>query len=188
MNGTFRVGEFYIEPQLNTITRDDKSTRVEPKVMQVLQPLDTAGEVVPKEQLMRAVWADTIVTDDVLTRAVSELRKAFRDDSKEPRYIQTIPKSGYRLIADVSLVNGKNGGHVQVPGQDNTMSANFQSRSGRSVLLVVFLLTSLGATWLYLATPSETARPTMRVVPFTSFPGRGPRRLPDGNQRLCLGR
>jgi Tol biopolymer transport system component/DNA-binding winged helix-turn-helix (wHTH) protein len=154
--------------------------------MQVLQCLsDTAGEVVPKERLMRSVWADTIVTDDVLTRAVSELRKAFRDDSKEPRYIQTIPKSGYRLIADVSLVNGNNGGHVQATGQENMVSATPQSRSGRSMWLVVFLLTSLGATWLYLSQRlSETARPTMRVVPFTSFPGREdqPALSPDGNQ------
>src|SRR5215831_2221339 len=103
VSGTFRVGEFLIEPQLNTIARDNQSTRLEPKVMQLLQRLsDTAGEVVSKEQLMQAVWTDTIVTDDVLTRAISELRKAFGDDSKEPRYIQTIPKSGYRLIAHVS--------------------------------------------------------------------------------------
>ncbi|HKE56500.1 MAG TPA: winged helix-turn-helix domain-containing protein [Pyrinomonadaceae bacterium] len=187
MNGAFRVGEFYIEPQLNTITRDDKPTRVEPKVMQVLQCLsDTAGEVVLKEQLMRSVWADTIVTDDVLTRAVSELRKAFRDDSKEPRYIQTIPKSGYRLIADVSVVNGKNGGgHVEATGQDNTMSTIPQARSRRSIWLIVFLMTALGATWLYLSQRrSEPARPTMRVVPFTSFPGREdqPALSPDGNQ------
>src|SRR5215510_1774159 len=108
VDSTFRVGEFFIEPQLNTITRNDQSTRLEPKVMQVLQRLSyTAGEVVSKEQLMQAVWTDTIVTDDVLTRAVSELRKAFRDDTKEPRYIQTIPKSGYRLIAHVSY-NGNN--------------------------------------------------------------------------------
>src|SRR5215510_14453651 len=108
VNGTFRVGEFLIEPRLNTITRNDQSTRLAPKVMQVLQCLaNTAGEVVSKEQLMQAVWTDTIVTDDVLTRAVSELRKAFRDDSKEPRYIQTVPKSGYRLIANVSYENNR---------------------------------------------------------------------------------
>ena len=51
---------------------------------------------------MRTVWPDTFVGDDVLTRSISELRRVFGDDVKEPRFIQTIPKSGYRLIAGVS--------------------------------------------------------------------------------------
>ena len=71
--------------------------------MQVLVCLaEHAGEVVPKERLMQSVWPDTFVGDDVLTRCISELRRVFGDDVKEPRFIQTIPKSGYRLIAGVS--------------------------------------------------------------------------------------
>jgi Tol biopolymer transport system component/DNA-binding winged helix-turn-helix (wHTH) protein len=185
VNGTFRVGEFLIEPQLNTIARDDQSNRLEPKVMQVLQCLsNTAGEVVSKEQLMRAVWTDTIVTDDVLTRAVSELRKAFRDDSKEPRYIQTIPKRGYRLIAQVSydsIEPDTSSEHSQI------RSGNPQTRSWpiRLSWLAVILLVSSGAAWIYISRgPKGTPRPTMRVVPFTSFPGREDQAAlsPDGNQ------
>jgi len=90
------------------------------------------------------------------------------------------------LIADVSVVNGKNGGgHVEATGQDNTMSTIPPARSRRSIWLIVFLMTALGATWLYLSQRrSEPARPTMRVVPFTSFPGREdqPALSPDGNQ------
>ena len=185
MSGIFRVGEFFIEPQLNTITRDHQSTRLEPKVMQLLQRLsDTAGEVVSKEQLMQAVWTDTIVTDDVLTRAISELRKAFRDSSKEPRYIQTIPKSGYRLIAPVSYD----------PTKPDAESENRQVGIGnrrarfwpaRLIVGVVILLVCAGAAWIYVSLESKrTARPTMRVVPVTSFPGREDQAAlsPDGNQ------
>ena len=65
--------------------------------MQVLVCLaERAGQVVPKDRLMRTVWPDTFVGDDVLTRSISELRRVFGDDAKEPRVIQTIPKSGYR--------------------------------------------------------------------------------------------
>jgi TolB-like protein/Tfp pilus assembly protein PilF len=70
--------------------------------MQVLVYLaEHADQVVPKERLISAVWADTFVTDDVLTRCISELRKAFDEDAKNPRVIETIPRSGYRLLGVV---------------------------------------------------------------------------------------
>jgi DNA-binding winged helix-turn-helix (wHTH) protein/Tol biopolymer transport system component len=100
----FRIGESYhVEPSLNSVTGPAGTTRLEPKAMQVLVCLaEHAGQVVAKEQLIRTVWPDTFVGDDVLTRCISELRRVFADDAKEPRFIQTIPKSGYRLIAEVS--------------------------------------------------------------------------------------
>jgi len=65
------------------------------------------GEPVPKEELLQAVWPDTFVTDDVLKRSISELRRVFEDDARESRIIQTIPKRGYRLIVPVEPINGK---------------------------------------------------------------------------------
>jgi len=92
-----------VQPQLHTIARDGRTSHVEPKAMQVLVYLaEHADEVVPKERLITAVWADTFVTDDVLTRCISELRKAFDEDSKNPKIIETIPRSGYRLVAQVN--------------------------------------------------------------------------------------
>jgi DNA-binding winged helix-turn-helix (wHTH) protein len=100
----FRIGgSHYVEPSLNSIAGPTGSIRLEPKVMQVLVCLAAhAGDAVPKERLMQAVWPDTFVGEDVLTRAISELRRAFGDDAREPRFIQTIAKGGYRLIAGVS--------------------------------------------------------------------------------------
>jgi len=93
LKGKFRVGDWLIEPQLNGITGHNKTTRIERKMMQVLVCLaEHAGEVVTKENLIREVWGDTFVTDDVLTRCISELRKAFDDSAKGPHFIQTIPR------------------------------------------------------------------------------------------------
>ena len=105
----FRIGESHqVEPSLNSVAGPAGTVRLEPKVMQVLVLLAAhAGQVVEKERLMATVWPDAFVTDDVLTRAISELRRVFGDDAKESRFIQTIPKSGYRLIARVS--NGGTG-------------------------------------------------------------------------------
>jgi len=107
VNSDFRVGPWLIQPSLNTISQNGTSNRVEPKMMEVLVCLaGHIGEVVPKEKLLQAVWPDTFVSDDVLKRSVSELRRVFGDDAHESRIIETIPKRGYRLVAAVQPMNG----------------------------------------------------------------------------------
>ena len=91
-----------MEPGLNTVSNSGTTAHLEPKVMEVLVCLaGQPGEPVTKEQLLHTVWPDTFVSDDVLTRSISELRRVFADDAKDSRFIQTIPKRGYRLIAPV---------------------------------------------------------------------------------------
>ena len=102
MPGAFSVGDWRVDPSLHSISGAAGEVRLEPKVMQVLVGLaEHAGQVVSKERLLQTVWADTFVGDEVLARAISELRRVLGDDSKAPRFIQTIPKGGYRLIAPV---------------------------------------------------------------------------------------
>jgi eukaryotic-like serine/threonine-protein kinase len=96
----FAIGPWVLDAELNTVCRDGRVIRLEPKVVEVCACLaERAGEVVRKEELIRAVWPDIFVTDDVLTKAISELRKALEDDAKHPQFIETIPKRGYRLLA-----------------------------------------------------------------------------------------
>jgi len=77
--------------------------------MQVLVHLAShPNEVLSKDRLLEAVWHNTFVGDDVLVRCISELRYVFGDDPKSSRVIQTIPKSGYRLIATVTTEVPKN--------------------------------------------------------------------------------
>jgi TolB-like protein/DNA-binding winged helix-turn-helix (wHTH) protein/tetratricopeptide (TPR) repeat protein len=105
MKGDFRLGEWLVRPRLGSVQCNGRIARIEPKCMQVLVCLtNRSGEVVSKEELIRTVWADTFVTDEVLTRAISELRRAVSDDAKHPRLIETIPKIGYRIIAPVDPV------------------------------------------------------------------------------------
>ena len=86
LDGDFQVGEWLVQPKLHSVSNGGRNFTLEPKVMQVLVHLaEHAGEVCDKERLIQVVWADTFVTDDVLTRAISELRRTFDDDPKEPR-------------------------------------------------------------------------------------------------------
>lgn len=98
----FRLGEWWVEPSLNRLTRGGNAVRLEPKMMDVLVLLArNAGQVVTKAELEAAVWPGVFISDSVLTRAVAGLRRAFGDDAQAPRVIETIAKRGYRLVVDV---------------------------------------------------------------------------------------
>ena len=98
----FRLGPFEVVPQRNRIAGPGGDTRVEPKTMAVLLELAAAaGGTVDRESLIRAVWPRGFVTDDVLTRCVGQLRKALGDSARSPRFLETVPKTGYRLVAPV---------------------------------------------------------------------------------------
>ena len=105
LGGNFRIGPWFVEPSVNTVSRNGKTIRLEPKVLEVVVYLaQHPGETVAKEELIRAIWRDTFVSDDVLTRCISELRKALDDDPKAPRVIETIPRKGYRLLQRVERI------------------------------------------------------------------------------------
>jgi DNA-binding winged helix-turn-helix (wHTH) protein len=105
MQGDFRVGERTARPRLNAIDHNENTIHLEPKVMRVLVALaNHAGDVVTHEQLHEMVWQDVVVGEDVLVRAISELRRVFRDDPRAQHTIQTVPKVGYRLVAPVEVV------------------------------------------------------------------------------------
>ena len=198
MANAFRLGTWLVEPQLNTLTSNGQTAQVEPKVMQVLVCLaEQAGEVVSKEKLIQTVWADTFVTDDVLTRAISELRKVFGDDSKEPRFIQTIPKRGYRLIASFQPSGVRAAGEVkwieeelspahrvglaEQEQKDHRPKATSKTRLWKSLIAsIIGILLATGFLWFYF--PRSMLFPPMKVVRLTSFPGSEtePALSPDG--------
>ncbi|MEM7355660.1 MAG: winged helix-turn-helix domain-containing protein, partial [Acidobacteriota bacterium] len=104
----FQLDDWRVQPSLNRVSRGEKSVQVEPKLMDVLAFLASrAGDVVSKDDITNAVWTDQFITDSVVTRAIAALRRALQDDAHNPRYIETISKRGYRLIANVVLPEPK---------------------------------------------------------------------------------
>ncbi len=93
-----------MRPALGQLERGDQIVSVEARSLQVLACLaHNAPNVVSKQRLVRDVWGEAFVTDEVLSHAIWELRKAFGDDARNPRFIHTIARKGYRLLADVSF-------------------------------------------------------------------------------------
>ena len=99
------LGKAQVRLASNEILIDGGAAHVKPKTMAVLERLIAGrGDVVTKESLLNHVWPNMVVSERVLTDAVHELRRAFSDDSKAPSFIQTIPRRGYRLVADVETL------------------------------------------------------------------------------------
>jgi TolB-like protein/DNA-binding winged helix-turn-helix (wHTH) protein/tetratricopeptide (TPR) repeat protein len=101
-DGGFRLGPWEIRPRLGMIASGEQVNRVEPRVMAVLVCLARhAPNVVTRDEFIREVWRGRIVTDEVLSRCISLLRAALDDQPRDSRLIQTLPRIGYRLLAEV---------------------------------------------------------------------------------------
>lgn len=101
-NVAFMIAGWTIEPATLRITKQNFTEKLEPKAMAVLEYLAARpGQVVSRKELEENVWTGTVVGYDAISNAIIKLRKAFGDDAHNPQVIETIPKSGYRLIANV---------------------------------------------------------------------------------------
>jgi adenylate cyclase len=99
----FRLGDHRIKPRSNEID----GQRVDSKAMNVLVCLaDTAPDVVSHATLIERVWPGVVVGDNVLHQAITHLRKVLGDDARSPRYIENIPRRGYRLLVDLQPESG----------------------------------------------------------------------------------
>ena len=96
---SFRLGALLITPATNEVD----GVRVDAKTMDVLVALaSSVSNVISVAQLLERVWPNVVVGDNVVHQAITHLRKVLGDDPRAPRYVQSIPKRGYRLIAPVA--------------------------------------------------------------------------------------
>jgi WD40 repeat protein/DNA-binding winged helix-turn-helix (wHTH) protein len=114
----FRLGEWLVEPRLNRLTRGDESIQIEHKMMDVLVCLaEMPGDLVPRQRIIDTVWAIEFISEGTLTRIVAELRRALRDDAREPRFIETIRGKGYRLLVSVEVERPASATTAQFPAR-----------------------------------------------------------------------
>ena len=101
-NHFYRFGEFILDARQMVVLREGKPLAVAPKVVETLLTLvQNSGRIVEKQELMMRLWPDTFVEESNLTYTIVQLRKTLGDDARHPRYIETIPKRGYRFIVEV---------------------------------------------------------------------------------------
>ena len=157
----FVVDGWVVDPGLHTICRGSTTVRLEPKALQLLIFLAVhAGETVAKDALIKSVWPDTFVSDQVLTNAVSDLRHAF-GASRGSGFIQTIPKGGYRLTASVS----------EAPSDGRRSPLRWKQPAFVAALVGVVLASAYAILRGRLAPGKRQEIRSMAVLPFVNMSG-----------------
>ena len=106
-NDLYEFGSFRLHPTQRLLLRAEEQIRLTPKIFDLLLFLvQRSGQLVKKDEIINHVWADTCVEEGNLTNNISILRKELGDTGKDPKYIETVPKHGYRFVADVEVLRG----------------------------------------------------------------------------------
>ena len=103
MSQRYVFGPFKLDERERRLTRQGQVVHLQPKSFEVLlYLLEHAGKLVEKNEVIDAVWKEAIVTENSLTVCIRQIRIALEDHADAPGFIETIPASGYRFIADVA--------------------------------------------------------------------------------------
>jgi TolB-like protein len=101
----WRFGDVIVDAALHRVIVAGVPRDLEPKSFRLLEFLiEHRHRVVGKEEILAAVWDGGVVSDNALSRAIAQIRKVIGDDSKQPSYLETVPRVGYRLIAEVEAL------------------------------------------------------------------------------------
>jgi transcriptional activator of cad operon len=154
-----RIGDWRLDPQLGQISRGAQVERLEARTLRLLQYLaNRPGETVSLEELLDHVWSGVVVTQDSVYQAITALRRLLGDDAKNPRYIATVPRMGYRLVAPVSAWHDEP--PLAMPAAARTRHKLSIGASVIGAMLAVLLAT---AWWRGGAAPAEKS---VAVLPF----------------------
>jgi len=103
--GLYEFGPFRLDRAKHLLLKDRKPLQVPPKAFEILVLLvEKPGTLLTKDELLHAVWPDTFVEENNLTQYVSMLRKTLSDGADDQKYIQTVPRLGYRFAFDVNEI------------------------------------------------------------------------------------
>ena len=175
------IGDWLIDPTSGEISRTGQTTRLEVRAMRLLLCLaERPGEVVSIEELLNRGWGEVAVSSDSVYQAMTSLRRQLGDDAKQPNYIETVPRLGYRMVAKVrslqaSLARASSDVHGVAP--DMRAPSGSRVRAGLAVAIAAGVCIALVAiSLLHAGNGSVAASPqnvaaqqpekSIAVVPF----------------------
>lgn len=169
---SFWLADWRVKPSLSEIERQGSVISLEPKVMAVLVTLASKpGEVFSRQELEDEVWQGTVVGYDALAKAINKLREALGDDKKNPNYIQTISKKGYRLVAEVNLAatrqKTQNADSITTPKIFPLRKKAFGTTM--AIVIIGFAIFLIDSTEQTVQKANIDTKPTVVVLPFRNI-------------------
>jgi TolB-like protein/DNA-binding winged helix-turn-helix (wHTH) protein/Flp pilus assembly protein TadD len=171
---SFFINEWRVVPAEGVLARGDESVRLEPKAMQVLVYLASKpGQVISRDELERNVWQNELIGYGAVTNTVIKLRKALQDDSKNSRFIATIPKMGYQLVAAVTHAGPEDGVSRAIVADGSSPSVIQRSmpyRRAAAIMAVVTVALVYGFTFVWpIGARDDDNLPSIAVLPFETL-------------------
>jgi Tol biopolymer transport system component/DNA-binding winged helix-turn-helix (wHTH) protein len=182
-------GDCTLELDTAELRRNGTKVTLQEQPFQILTALlENPGQLVPRDELIKRLWpTGTFVDfDQSLNKAVARLREALGDGAEQPRYIETLPRRGYRFIApcfsDIAKQDRTNARKPPLVVPPDSWRRGWQ---GTLVLSILFGVCLLAATWASVRWHwNNSAIPILKPIPFTALPGDAtlPSLSPDGSQ------
>ena len=120
----YQFGEFQLDTNRYVLLRKGRPVPLTPKLFDVLLVLvENSGDLVLKEEFLERVWKESFVEEGNLNRHISSLRKALGESSTNPKFIETVPKRGFRFKAPVTTVGGRSGDKITAPSRSPVLWA-----------------------------------------------------------------
>jgi DNA-binding winged helix-turn-helix (wHTH) protein len=139
-----KFGEFILDSKQARLSSEDKELAIEPKLFELLLLfVNQPNTIITRQDILDNLWPGSLVTDNAINKMVANLRKVLADCAKNPRYIQTIPKRGYRLICNVTLLEGDDSAEIKqiITGatRDSNQQRNYLQSKNNKVIIIAFL-------------------------------------------------
>ena len=160
LTSEFKIGSILVKPQTREVIIDEESKQLQPRVMKLLCYLaSNQGKVISLDELMLQVWEGMIVSDVAIHRAISVLRQCFSDNPKEPVFIETIVKTGYRLMIPVKVINQ----------HDKPLALN--TSQNNLIIIIMIIVTAIISVWFVsskiLSKNQQIVTPKINIPKFT---------------------
>ena len=192
------LGDLIINKNLSSIIVDKKEVTVEPKLFELLLLFcHNPEKIITRQQILDLIWPDTIVTDNAVNKLVASLRKILKDNPKSPKYIQTVPKRGYRLVAELkyceqqleSTTEPNINKPTDIPTLDSPKALPAFNKKTISVTIVAFIILCLFVFRHFNNTDDEYVNSlsgTLPVKELTRMPGLERSPLMSPNQKFIV--
>lgn len=148
---SWKIKDFVFYEQQQTLTKKQNTLKIEPMMSELLVYFcQHQNQIISKERLLDDVWHGRYVSDNTVSKLITKLRKVLQDDARNPEFIVTVPKRGYRFVADAERIQEKP--HTNKMSGTSTLSPLFY----KICLFTLALLTSVAVVWFTLSNHSST--------------------------------